>query len=94
MSVRTDIKSIGPTTFMATIAIRNRSSHCNGTMTYRRRVRALCHTVGQKAVRAARRPWMRHWLDRPKHAPPGSYEHARLAHIEMERVALRRPKQR
>jgi hypothetical protein len=90
MSIQADIKQIGPSTFMAVLAIRNRWWHCNGTMTYSRRIRAICRPAHNHSKRLRR--WRRHWLDRPQHAQPGSYEFARRAHMEMERVALRRPK--
>jgi hypothetical protein len=86
----TDTKPIGPTTWMAVLRIRNFGYRDNGTMTYRRKVRSLTLTWAQR-MRATRRPWSQHWLDRPANPPPGSYEHARVAHIEMERRALRRP---
>lgn len=92
MSIWVDIKPIGPTTWRPILFIRNTSGwRSNGTMTYRRRIRAICFTW-EKRMAAKRRPWKRHWFSRPDNAPPGSYEFARLAHIEMERVALRRPR--
>lgn len=91
MCVMAHVKPIGPTTYRATLAIRHRWWHCNGTMTYSRKIRSGS-AVWRKWMEAQRKPWRGHWFDRPANAQPGSYEYARLAHIEMERIALRRPK--
>ena len=93
MCVVADVKQIGPTTWRAVMAIRHRWWHCNGTVTYMDRVRRLGGKVYRRRMRemSARRYGKPHWFTRPNSAPAGSYEHARLAHIEMERQALRRP---
>ena len=94
MCIMTSIKPIGPTTWRAVMAIRHRWWHCNGTMTYRDRLRrGICGRVHKNRMRemCTKRYGKPHWFTRPDNALRGSYEHARLAHIEMERMALRRP---
>jgi hypothetical protein len=86
-----DTKQIGPTTWMAVLRIRNLGYRDNGTMTYRRKIRSG-NAVWRQWMRASKKRYgPPHWLSRPANPQPGSYEHARVAHIEMERRALRRP---
>lgn len=90
MAVLADVIPIGPSTWKPKLAIRNFIFMSNGTMTYRRKIRAGS-AVHRKRMSAQRKPYGRYFWARPKTLAAGGYEHARRAHIEMERIALRRP---
>lgn len=90
MAVHADVRPVGPSTWKPVLVIRNFIYMSNGTMTYRRKIRAG-NAVHRKWLQAQRKPWGRYFWARPKTLAAGGYEHARRAHIEMERIALRRP---